>query len=67
MAQEKLKVGILTVSDRASAGVYEDLSGKAIKDYLLGKIKSDWEAEYLLIPDSFNEIKRGIMVLNGIT
>ena len=26
------KIGIITVSDRASAGVYEDLSGKAIID-----------------------------------
>ena len=29
-----IKIGILTLSDRASAGVYEDLSGKAIIDTL---------------------------------
>jgi len=26
----ELKIGVITVSDRASAGVYEDISGKAI-------------------------------------
>ena len=26
----KAKIGIITVSDRASAGIYDDLSGKAI-------------------------------------
>lgn len=30
----KAKIGIVTVSDRASAGIYEDLSGKAIIDTL---------------------------------
>ena len=25
------RIGILTVSDRASAGIYEDISGKAIE------------------------------------
>lgn len=28
------KIGILTVSDRASAGIYDDISGKAIIDTL---------------------------------
>jgi len=32
MSSEKLKVAVLTVSDRASRGVYEDLSGPAVAD-----------------------------------
>ena len=28
------RIGILTASDRASQGIYEDLSGKAIEDTL---------------------------------
>ena len=47
----KAKIGILTVSDRASAGVYEDLSGKAIISVLDEYIKSDWESVYEVIPD----------------
>lgn len=47
----KAKIGILTVSDRASAGVYEDLSGKAIILVLGEYIKSEWESVYEVIPD----------------
>ncbi|MBP6497835.1 MAG: molybdopterin adenylyltransferase [Campylobacteraceae bacterium] len=47
----KAKIGILTVSDRASAGVYEDLSGKAIISVLGEYIKSEWESVYVVIPD----------------
>ena len=45
------KIGIVTVSDRASAGIYEDLSGQAIIDTLKAYLTSDWHAEYRLIPD----------------
>lgn len=47
----KVKIGILTVSDRASAGIYEDLSGKAILSVLGEYIKSEWESVYEVIPD----------------
>lgn len=47
----KAKIGILTVSDRASAGLYEDLSGKAIIQTLSSYIKSEWESVYEVIPD----------------
>ena len=49
MAQ--IKIGILTVSDRASAGIYEDLSGKAIEETLRSYIKSEWIPVYKVIPD----------------
>ena len=45
------KIGILTLSDRASAGVYEDLSGKAIRETLALFLASPWEAVYRVIPD----------------
>lgn len=51
MTNQIAKIGIVTVSDRASAGVYEDLSGKAIIDALTDYLSSDWQAEYRLIPD----------------
>lgn len=47
----KIKIGILTLSDRASAGVYEDLSGKAIINTLNDYLKSEWESVYEVIPD----------------
>ncbi|WP_306523761.1 molybdopterin adenylyltransferase [Rheinheimera sp.] len=45
------KIGILTVSDRAFAGIYDDISGKAIIDTLNQYLLSPWQAEYKVIPD----------------
>ena len=45
------RIGILTVSDRASAGVYEDLSGAAIRATLADYLTSPWQAVYRVIPD----------------
>ena len=45
------KIGIIAVSDRASAGVYDDISGKAIIDTLNDYLTSPWEAFYEVIPD----------------
>ena len=51
-----LKIGIVTISDRASEGIYEDKSGAEIKNYLQENIKNEFEIEYILIPDEFDEI-----------
>lgn len=51
MNQKKIIVGILTISDRASKGEYEDLSGPAAQDWLAKAIKSDFTTEYQCIPD----------------
>ncbi len=45
------RIGVLTVNDRASAGVYEDLSGQSIIDTLNDYLDSAWEAVYRVIPD----------------
>lgn len=47
----QISIGILTVSDRASAGVYEDKSGAAIRDVLTRWVASEWKEEYRVIPD----------------
>ena len=47
----RAKIGILTVSDRASAGVYEDLSGKAIIEVLSAYLSCEWDPVYMVIPD----------------
>jgi molybdopterin adenylyltransferase len=46
-----IRIGIVTVSDRASQGVYEDKGGPAIKDCLAEILSCDWEAVPRLIPD----------------
>ena len=52
----KVRIGILTASDRASMGVYEDLSGRAIREILNTYLRSDWEEVYKLLPDSKTRI-----------
>ncbi|MFM4942258.1 molybdopterin adenylyltransferase [Aeromonas bivalvium] len=53
----KARIGIVTVSDRASAGIYEDLSGKAIMETLGSYLTSPWEPVYRLIPDEQDQIE----------
>ena len=45
------KIGIVTVSDRASAGVYADEGGPAILDYFSKALSSPWQAITRVIPD----------------
>ena len=56
----KPKIGILTVSDRASAGIYEDLSGKAILEVLGEYLSSEWESVYEVIPDEQTLIEEAL-------
>lgn len=57
------KIGVITTSDRASAGVYEDLSGKAIIDTLNSYLKSPWEAVYRCISDDKSTIEETLKEL----
>jgi len=45
------KIGILNVSDRASAGVYEDTPGRACVALLLEWLATPFETDYKIIPD----------------
>ena len=49
--QRTAKIGIVTVSDRASRGEYEDRGGPAIGAYLKNILTSAWEAVPRVIPD----------------
>ena len=51
MSEKIAKIGIITASDRASKGIYEDLSGKAIIDTLNDYLTSSWEPIYRCIED----------------
>jgi molybdopterin adenylyltransferase len=57
------RIGIVTLSDRASAGVYEDLSGQAIREVLTEWLQSPWEAVYRLIPDDRPTIEKALIQL----
>ncbi|QCO16007.1 molybdopterin adenylyltransferase [Azospirillum brasilense] len=45
------RIGIVTVSDRASAGIYEDKGGPAIRAELERIVASPWEPVARVIPD----------------
>lgn len=45
------KIGIVTVSDRASRGAYEDKGGPAIREYLDEVLTSAWEGVARVVPD----------------
>ncbi len=54
------KVRIITLSDRASKGIYDDLSGPAVTSQLAGQFKKiGWrlQTENIVIPDDENELR----------
>ena len=53
-----MKIGIITVSDRASAGIYDDISGKAIIEVLSDYLISPWQEVYEVIPDEQDIIEQ---------
>ena len=57
-----LKIGVVTVSDRASSGDYKDLSGKTIEQ-ILSESFDDIQLEYRLTPDSKAELEQAIQDL----
>ncbi|HTP12304.1 MAG TPA: molybdopterin adenylyltransferase [Bacteroidota bacterium] len=59
----KVKIGILTASDRASKGVYEDLSGRAIREILNTCLRGDWEEVYKVVPDSKPRLVRELKTM----
>ncbi len=58
-----IKIGILTASDRASAGVYEDISGPAIIDTLNDYLRSVWQPVYRVIPDDRTVVEQNLIEL----
>ena len=48
---DKIKIGVITTSDRASQGIYKDISGVAIIDSMKEYLLNECEYEYRCIPD----------------
>lgn len=58
MQSQQIKIGIVTVSDRASSGEYEDLGGPAIRDWFERALTSPWQAVARMVPDEQVQIER---------
>ncbi len=48
---QPVRIGILTVSDRAHQGVYQDRGGPAVVEYLNEVLLNKWEAIAQIVPD----------------
>lgn len=56
----RVRIGVVTVSDRASAGVYEDRGGPAIREFLGRHLTNEWEAVSRVISDDVAVIARAL-------
>ncbi|MBV8472546.1 MAG: molybdopterin adenylyltransferase [Hyphomicrobiales bacterium] len=59
-------IGVVTVSDRASAGVYEDKGGPGIEAALKDILLTDWRAVRRLVPDERGAIEAALRDLADI-
>lgn len=61
--QSLIRIGIVTVSDRASRGEYEDLGGPAIRQYLDDVLNHSWEPAATIISDEKELIRSELIRL----
>ena len=59
----EIRIGILTVSDRASAGIYEDISGPAIQKTLTEYLSSQWTPVYRVVADDQHIVEASLINL----
>ena len=62
-ALDPVKIGIVSISDRASAGVYVDKGLPALQDWLTGALKNPLQFESRLIPDEQSGISAALIEL----
>ncbi len=58
-----LRIGLVSISDRASTGVYEDKGIPSLVEWLGSALKSPWEQETRLIPDEAAQISATLVEL----
>ena len=59
-----VKIGILTVSDRASRGEYEDRGGPAIQAYFDHVLLIEWTAITKIVPDEIPSIEAALIEMS---
>ena len=57
MSAQTIKIGLVSISDRASAGTYQDLGLPHLEDWLDKALTTPWQALTRLIPDEKSEIE----------
>jgi molybdopterin adenylyltransferase len=59
-------IGVVTVSDRASAGIYEDKGGPGIEAALGAIVATPWRAVRRLVPDEAKQIEAALRELADV-
>ncbi len=57
MTTPAIRIGLVSISDRASSGVYEDKGIPALRDWLSMALVTPWEAVSRIIPDEQSDIE----------
>jgi len=57
MSVQTIKIGLVSISDRASTGAYQDLGLPHLQNWLAKTLITPWYAENRLIPDEKSEIE----------
>lgn len=60
---DELIVGLVSISDRAAGGVYEDKGLPGLREWLGRALKSPWQAHERLIPDEQPQIEQALIDL----
>lgn len=60
---DELLIGLVSISDRASSGVYEDQGIPALRDWFTSALTSPWKMETRLIPDERAQIEKTLIEL----
>ncbi len=60
---DELIIGLVSISDRASTGVYEDQGVPALRDWFTSALASPWQMETRLIPDEQAVIEKTLIEL----
>ncbi|HTJ97088.1 MAG TPA: molybdopterin adenylyltransferase [Rhodocyclaceae bacterium] len=63
MSGDLIRIGLVSISDRASGGIYEDKGIPGLRDWLNSALSSPWEEVVRLIPDDQPEIEKALIEL----
>ncbi len=61
MSASPARIGVLTISDRASAGLYQDVSGPAIEAWLQKALTVPFVLDKRVIPDGFDNVRNALI------
>jgi molybdopterin adenylyltransferase len=66
IANREARIGVVTASDRASAGIYKDESGPAIERYLRRLVTTPFIVLRRIIPDGFDSVRDTLINLADV-